>query len=41
MLNERYDGSVINNKEVGLARELARMNLTLNTYTHGIGKLIF
>ncbi len=33
MLNERYDGSVINNKEVGLARELARMNLTLNTYT--------
>ena len=33
MLNERYDGSVINKKEVGLARELARMNLTLNTYT--------
>ena len=33
MLNERYDGSVINEKEVGLARELARMNLTLNTYT--------
>ena len=33
MLNERYDGSVINDKEVGLARELARMNLTLNTYT--------
>ena len=33
MLNERYDGSVINEKAVGLARELARMNLTLNTYT--------
>ena len=33
MLNERYDGSVIDDKEVGLARELARMNLTLNTYT--------
>jgi len=33
MLNERYDGSKINDKEVGLARELARMNLTLNTYT--------
>ena len=33
MLNERYDGSIINEKQVGLARELARMNLTLNTYT--------
>ena len=33
MLNERYDGSVINENAVGLARELARMNLTLNTYT--------
>ena len=33
MLNERYDGSVINQSGVGLARELARMNLTLNTYT--------
>ncbi len=33
MLNERYDGSVIDEKKVGLARELARMNLTLNTYT--------
>jgi len=33
MLNERYDGSVINEGEAGLARELARMNLTLNTYT--------
>ena len=33
MLNERYDGSIIDENEVGLARELARMNLTLNTYT--------
>ena len=33
MLNERYDGSVIDENENGLARELARMNLTLNTYT--------
>ena len=33
MLNERYDGSVIDEKKFGLARELARMNLTLNTYT--------
>ena len=33
MLNERYDGSTIDKSQVGLARELARMNLTLNTYT--------
>ena len=33
MLNEKYDGSVIDEKKSGLARELARMNLTLNTYT--------
>ena len=33
MLNERYDGSIIDKKKSGLARELARMNLTLNTYT--------
>ena len=33
MLNERYDGSTINESKKGLARELARMNLTLNTYT--------
>jgi len=33
MLNERYDGSIINEGGAGLARELARMNLTLNTYT--------
>ena len=33
MLNERYDGSVIEESQNGLARELARMNLTLGTYT--------
>jgi thymidylate synthase (FAD) len=33
MLNERYDGKIIDEKKIGLARELARMNLTLNTYT--------
>ena len=33
MLNERYDGTIIDEKKSGLARELARMNLTLNSYT--------
>ena len=33
MLNERFDGSIIDEKKSGLARELARMNLTLNSYT--------
>ena len=33
MLNEKYDGTVIDEEKVGLARELARMNLTLNSYT--------
>ena len=33
MLNERYDGSTIDENKSGLARELARMNLTLNSYT--------
>ena len=33
MLNQRYDGSTIDDSKKGLARELARMNLTLNTYT--------
>ena len=33
LLNERYDGTVIDKNKDGLARELARMNLTLNTYT--------
>ena len=33
MLNEKYDGSKVDDNKKGLARELARMNLTLNTYT--------
>ena len=33
MLNERFDGTIIDDGKVGLARELARMNLTLNSYT--------
>ena len=33
MLNERYDGSIIDEGKMGVARELARMNLTLNSYT--------
>ena len=33
MLNERFDGTTIDESKDGLARELARMNLTLNTYT--------
>ena len=42
MLNERYDGSKIDEDKAGLARELARMDLTLNSYTCiGIGKQIY
>ena len=33
MLNERFDGTTIDESKAGLARELARMNLTLNSYT--------
>jgi thymidylate synthase (FAD) len=33
ILNQRFDGSTIDENKKGLARELARMNLTLNTYT--------
>ena len=33
LLNERFDGTKIDENKLGLARELARMNLTLNTYT--------
>jgi thymidylate synthase (FAD) len=33
LLNERFDGTKIDKNKIGLARELARMNLTLNTYT--------
>ena len=33
MLNEKFDGTTIDENKSGLARELARMNLTLNSYT--------
>ena len=33
MLNEKFDGTTIDENKAGLARELARMNLTLNSYT--------
>jgi len=33
LLNERFDGTKIDENKIGLTRELARMNLTLNTYT--------
>ena len=33
MLNETYEGKTIDENKKGLARELARMNLTLNSYT--------
>ena len=33
MLNENEDGNIVDESNSGLARELARMNLTLNMYT--------
>jgi thymidylate synthase (FAD) len=39
MLNEEPDGSVVDAGRSGLARELARMNLTLNTYTQWYWKI--
>ncbi len=39
MLNEREDGSIIDETRAGLARELARMNLTLNFYTQWYWKI--
>lgn len=39
MLNERQDGTVINEEKSGLARELARMNLPLNVYTQWYWKI--
>jgi len=39
MLNENEAGEVINDKRKGLARELARMNLTLNFYTQWYWKV--
>ena len=39
MLNEDTVGNVINENKTGLARELARMNLTLNYYTQWYWKI--
>jgi len=39
MLNQREDGSVIDEDRQGLARELARMNLPLNIYTQWYWKI--
>jgi thymidylate synthase (FAD) len=39
MLNERQDGTVIDEGRPGLARELARMDLTLNVYTQWYWKI--
>jgi len=39
MMNERADGSVVDERKAGVARELARMNLTLNTYTQWYWKI--
>ena len=39
MLNENYQGEVIDENKSGLARELARMNITLNYYTQWYWKI--
>ena len=39
MLNEDENGNKVNSTKKGLARELARMNLTLNTYTQWYWKI--
>ncbi|MCW5700809.1 MAG: FAD-dependent thymidylate synthase, partial [Rhodospirillales bacterium] len=39
MLNEDRDGGTLDDTRTGLARELARMNLTLNTYTQWYWKI--
>ncbi len=39
LLNERQDGTVIDEGRPGLARELARMNLTVNIYTQWYWKI--
>ena len=39
MLNEDEEGNVLDPSKSGLARELARMNLTLNTYTQWYWKI--
>ncbi|MFQ5972394.1 MAG: FAD-dependent thymidylate synthase [Alphaproteobacteria bacterium] len=39
MLNERADATILDPDRTGLARELARMNLTLNVYTQWYWKI--
>lgn len=39
MMNEDEDGKIINEDTVGITRELARMNLTLNYYTEWYWKI--
>jgi thymidylate synthase (FAD) len=39
MLNEDHEGHIIDEERLGLARELARMNLTLNYYTEWYWKI--
>lgn len=39
MLNENSEGAAVDAERSGLARELARMNLTLNTYTQWYWKI--
>jgi len=39
MLNENQSGEIINDDKIGLSRELARINLTLNTYTQWYWKI--
>ena len=39
MLNENSEGETLNDGSMGIARELARMNLTLNTYTQWYWKI--
>ena len=39
LLNENSEGEALDNSKPGVARELARMNLTLNTYTQWYWKI--
>ena len=39
LLNESSEGNIIDESKSGIARELARMNLTLNTYTQWYWKI--
>ena len=39
MLNENSEGETLDDNSMGIARELARMNLTLNTYTQWYWKI--